>query len=203
MAQETLQIRLKRDNSTKELYNLKLANYRNNILLNAEDIKLINNKLEIQKSIDEYLILNKEKCKLLICIDLEHKHITEMKLDIINKIIELDNMNLNNDISINNEIKINELTDKLNYEYPENWELNKKNNIQKLEDLEIKINSKFKERVDLEMKQVNFINKINELQYEIYNNKNKIENLTKTILDLNEKVEDFCCYKEDKYKFKI
>jgi hypothetical protein len=124
-AVKTLKHRLKRDKLLKDLYDERLKLYRFNILMDSEYIKSSNIKIAMNNEISEVYELYKRKRSTNVKMLLEHKKITEMKLDLINKIVTLDEDSLTQEYKFERENKISELTDRLNETYPDGWTENK------------------------------------------------------------------------------
>ena len=117
--------RLKRDEMTKTLFEKRLKLYDLNILIEAEHIKMSDLKIAMYDKMNEVCRLYKKNRKNNVKIELEHKKITEMKLEIVKQLIPLDNDNLTKVFDINREVKIGRLSDDMNYNTPDSWDENR------------------------------------------------------------------------------
>jgi hypothetical protein len=122
---DMLKTRLKRDELTRQLLEKRMKLYDLNILIDAEHIKISDLKIKMYERMNDACRLYKKNRKNNVAIELEHKKMTEMKLNIIRQLIPLDNENLTKTFDLSREVKIGKLTDDMNYNSPDKWEENK------------------------------------------------------------------------------
>ena len=181
-----LEIRLKRDELLKKLYITRQSLYRTSIILDSEYIKISNARINFNLRTNEICELYKASRCNSINISIENRKTTEMKLNIINEIIQLDINNLTIDFNMQREIKINDLTNNMNSNYPMNHDENLETFASKSIDIENKIQLKENELISIE-------NECKIMQDTIINmaeTKQKLhqeaEDIIKEILPLNE-----------------
>lgn len=185
-----LKRRLERDELTKRIFNLRLILYKINMAIEKEHIQMSDLKISMHKHMIQLCELYKKNRRNNIIIELEHNKITEMKSHIITELIALDNQNIYNNFDFARELKISELTNSINYDYPSNWEENKTRLSAERERIEsqIKEAEKFVSSFEVEgskhMRNIaQFIEKRNKID-------NEIIDLTDKVLPLNDNISD-------------
>ncbi len=124
-SKDTLVNRLKRDELMKQLFEKRMKICDLTILIDAEHIKISNLKIAMYEKFNDVNRLYIKARKNSVAIELEHKKMAEMKLNIIKQLIPLDNENLTRNFDLNREVKIGKLTDDMNYNTPSSWDENK------------------------------------------------------------------------------
>jgi hypothetical protein len=187
---DMLKTRLKRDELTKRIFDHRLNLYKTNILVENVHVKMADLKTKMYKDMIQVCALYKKNRANNIAIEEEHRRITEMKIKTVTDLIKLDNENLTRNFDFKREIKIGELTNTMNYDFPDNWEENRERltaervNIERqIKDAETKVSSYESEGAVL----TNLVVKLNERKslLEI-----EIADLTEKVLPLNDAIVD-------------
>jgi hypothetical protein len=185
-----LKRRLERDELTKRIFSLRMTLYKINMAIEKEHILMSDLKISMYKSMVQLCELYKKNRRNNIMIELEHNKITEMKSHIITELIALDNQNLYNNFDFARELKISDLTNSMNYDYPPNWEENKDKLTNERDHIEIQIKeaethvSSFEVEGAKHMRNITqFIEKRNKIN-------NEIIELTDKVLPLNDTISD-------------
>jgi hypothetical protein len=187
---DLLKIRTQRDKLTKNLFELRQSLYRLNILIEADHIRIADIKVRMHKDTADVFELHKKRRSNQINIELEHKKMTAFKMEIIDKLIDLDNQNLSGNFDFRRELEINKLSNNMNYDAPSDWEINKEkySSLRDKYDKEIEIaEAKVK---SYEVDGLKYTNNIIKMLQQKNIIENDIEKLTEDILALNDQIPD-------------
>ena len=185
-----LKNRLKRDELTKRLLELRLDLYRSNILIEAEYTKMADLKIRMYNRMIQVCESYKKNRRNNILIELEHRKMTEMKLNIVSQLLVHDNGNLTSNFDFKREIEIDRLTNSMNYDSPPMWDENRDKYLELKAEIETEIKfgedavSSFDTQGQIHVRNLN----------QMFDKKRKIENeiesLTEQILPLNDTIEE-------------
>lgn len=182
--------RLKRDELMRHLFERRIKLCDLSIIIEAEHIKIEELKISLHEKMKTSSELHKKAYKNNIRIEMDHKKMAEMKLDIIKQLIPLDNENLTRNFDLDREVKIGKLTDDMNFNTPDKWDENKEKYMNERTRLQSEIKKTDMDIMSLETLGKEGISKIAEYT----SRKNKMENeileLTERILPLNDLIPD-------------
>lgn len=188
-AKKNLALRLKRDELTKEFYEVCMKLHKTNIALESERIKLAEIKIKMYLKANEVYDLYTAKHKNQILIELEHYKIAELKLGIINKLIDCDKANINK-FDMKTEMRIDQLSTEINYSTTPSWEEKRVRLSNIRQDLLNKIEEGEKEASKFNPIGESIVSKINELTEKKNTLESKCEKLTNDINSINCNIPD-------------
>ena len=186
---DMLVTRLKRDELTKKMYELRIELYKTNTSIELEYLNMSDLKIRMYSFMVKLYDLYKKNRNNNIIIESEHRKVTEMKMKTVGEIIALDKKNLIN-FDMAHEVKIGSLTDVMNYDYPANWDENKDCLSGERARLEVQIKELETLIAGFEPEGQEHVLKINQLVAKQSSLNAQIESLTTEILGLNDLIAD-------------